>query len=155
MSIFFPVPRPGLRKKMRLIKLYRRFFFLTLICAISSRIVSHDAPLCFVAITLWDEVFVSSSYALILTLLSDTLWIRKLTSNYICIWDWTACWISSMNFFERYSKRSVLSLFLNLIIVWLCNAFLKWMTRSSQTDTCYPVLKDWVGVYIDNAAGKK
>ena len=54
MSIFFLVPTPGLRKKVRLIKLYRRFFFLSLICAISSRIVSHDAPLCFVAITLWE-----------------------------------------------------------------------------------------------------
>lgn len=28
-SIFFPPPTPGLRKKMRLIKLYRRFFFLS------------------------------------------------------------------------------------------------------------------------------
>ena len=68
-----PCPKAGTKKKDEAYQTLQPVFFLTLICAISSRIVSHDAPLCFVAITLWDEVFVSSSYALILTLLSDTL----------------------------------------------------------------------------------
>ena len=144
-----PCPKAGTKKKDEAYQTLQTVFFLTLICAISSRIVSHDAPLCFVAITLWDEVFVSSSYALILTLLSDTLWIRKLTSNYICIWDWTACWISSMNFFERYSKRSVLALFLNWSLYGYVTLFWNgWQGRHKR-------ILDWVGVYIDNTAGKK
>ena len=46
-------PNAGTKKKDEAYQtLQTVFFFLTLIYAISSRIVSHDAPLCFVAITL-------------------------------------------------------------------------------------------------------
>ena len=94
-----PCPKAGTKKKDEAYQTLQTVFFLTLICAISSRIVSHDAPLCFVAITLWE---LSTRFKFLR--LDFDLVIRYIVNSKIDFELYgieTACWLSSMNFFER------------------------------------------------------